>query len=138
MKFHQNRFHQHIAAFLFCCALLLSASHAYALVDNGDLVSVSITNGTPMMPRTVFTQTWTMTNTGTSTWTATYNGCTMNIIGNDSLGAVPLFAKTSSSSKHPSAIINSGKSIAPGGVATYSMSFIAPEAPGTYTDTFRV
>ncbi len=81
--------------------------------DAAQLISVSITNGTPVMPRTVFTQTWTMKNTGTTTWTPGYSGYTMSILGEDSLGAVPPSAKTSAS-RTLSTPIGSGTPIAPG------------------------
>ena len=58
--------------------MLTGSSHVLA-GDEAQLISVSITNGTPMMPRTMFTQTWTMKNTGTTTWSPGYNGYTMNI-----------------------------------------------------------
>ncbi|HEY4417353.1 MAG TPA: NBR1-Ig-like domain-containing protein [Verrucomicrobiae bacterium] len=106
-------------------------------MDNSQLVSVSITNGTMLMPRTVFTQTWTMKNTGTTTWAPTYNGYTMNIVGEDSLGAVPPTAKPFAS-RTLSTIIGSGASIPPGGQATFTMNFITPEAPGPVSDVFRL
>lgn len=106
--------------------------------DSAELVSVSITNNTPVWPRSIFTQTWTVENNGTTTWTANQSGYTMNLISWDTLGAIPTFTNTDSSWYTPSAIIGSGKSIAPGAQATFSMMFIAPEAAGTYTDTFRL
>jgi len=89
------------------------------------------------MPKTIFSQTWTFQNIGTATWTATYSGCTLNMVGKDSLGAVPLSAKPYVSSE-PSAPIDSGKSIATGAKATYTMNFIAPETSGSYTDMFQL
>jgi hypothetical protein len=62
----------------------------------------------------------------------------LNIVGKDTLGAIPHFTNSSSSWYIPSAIIDSGQSIVPGGQATYTMTFIAPEAPGVYTDTFQM
>lgn len=105
--------------------------------DAAQLISVSVTNGTPMMPRTMFTQTWTMKNTGTTTWSATYNGYTMNILGEDSLGAAPLSAKTHATAV-TSTTINSGKSVAPGAQATFTMTFIVPETAGSVTDSFQL
>jgi hypothetical protein len=105
--------------------------------DAAELISVTVTNGTPMLPRTVFTQTWTMKNTGTTTWTPTYNGFTMNLVGEDNLGAVPLGAKPFASHTL-SAMNNSGVSIAPGAQTTFTMSFIVPETPGVVSDTFRL
>ena len=127
---------RHCHALLFCLAVLIPLDRA-AAGDNAQLISVTITNGTIMLPRTVFTQTWTMTNTGTTTWTPTYNGYTMNIVGTDSLGAVPLTAKTSASHTL-STVIGSGASIPPGGKATFTMSFITPETPGPVTDVFQL
>ncbi len=106
--------------------------------DAGSLISVSILAGTQVMPRTIFTQTWTFTNSGTTTWTATQNGYTLNMIATDTLGALPLFTNMNPTRYLPTAIIGSGKSVPPGGQATYSMSFIAPEAAGSYTDTFQL
>ena len=89
------------------------------------------------MPRTIFTQTWTFQNTGTTTWSPTFSGYTLNMVGKDSLGAVPLSAKPYVSSV-PSAPIDNGKSVASGATTTYTMSFIAPETSGSYTDTFQL
>jgi Ig-like domain from next to BRCA1 gene len=121
---------------LFCLGMLAGNSHVLA-GDVAQLISVSITNGTSMMPRTMFTQTWTMKNTGTTTWSPGYNGYTMNIRGADNLGAVPLIAKTFASHT-PSATIGSGMSIGPGTMATFTMTFITPEAAGSVTDNFQL
>jgi hypothetical protein len=86
----------------------------------------------------MFTQTWTMQNTGTTTWSPEQSGYTLNLVGRDSLGAVPLFTNASSTWYIPSAIIGSGTSVAPGAQAAFSMSFIAPEAAGSVTDTFQM
>ncbi len=121
-----------------CLSLPLGNFRAFALVDNAMLVSVSISNGAPVMPRTVVTQSWTLKNTGTSPWSPGQNGYTLNLVGRDTLGAIPLFTNAYSSWYTPSAIIASGQSIAPGGEATYRMAFITPETPGSYTDTFQL
>jgi|CZKV01.1.fsa_nt_gi hypothetical protein len=105
--------------------------------DAAQLISVAITNGTPMLPRTVFTQTWTMKNTGTTTWSPGYSGYTMNVVGEDSLGAVPPSAKPYASHTL-STTIGSGASVAPGAQATFTMSFIAPETSGSVSDTFQL
>jgi hypothetical protein len=136
MNNQENRLRGHFIFLLFCFGLLTGSSRALA-GDAAQLISVSITNGTLMMPRTVFTQTWTMKNTGTTTWTPGYNGYTMNIVGRDSLGAVPLVAKTFTSHTL-SATIGSGTSVAPGAQATFTMSFIAPETSGSVTDSFQL
>lgn len=117
-------------------SLLLSPLGARA-GDGAQLISVSIPAGTQIMPRTIFTQTWTFKNTGTTTWSPGRSGYTLNLIGKDFLGAVPFTPRTSGHSYTVSAAIDSGQSIAPGAQATYSFSFIAPEAAGTYTDTFQ-
>jgi hypothetical protein len=137
MTHHPNKIHRHIFALFACLPLLFANLNASALTTNGALVSVSLTNGTPVMPRTVFSQTWTFQNTGTSTWKATYNGCTLNMLGKDSLGAVPLSAKPYVSPE-PSAPNDSGQSVAPGAQTTYTMNFIAPETSGSYTDMFQL
>jgi hypothetical protein len=116
---------------------MLAGNSPALAVDAAQLISVSITNDTPVMPRTVFTQTWTMKNTGTTTWSPGYNGYTMNIVGKDSLGAVPLSAKTFASHTL-SATIGSGVAVAPGAQATFTMSFIAPETSGSVTDIFQL
>jgi cell wall-associated NlpC family hydrolase len=85
----------------------------------------------------VFTQTWTVKNTGTTAWLPSFNGYTMNIVGEDSLGAVPPAAKTSSSHTL-STFVSSGAIIPVGATATYTMSFIAPETPGPVSDVFRL
>ena len=135
MKNREKYFREHVRLLLFCLGLLAGNSQALA-GDAAQLISVSITNGTPMLPRTVFTQTWTMLNTGTTTWSPTYSGYTMNMLGKDVLGAVPLAAKTYL--HPPSAMIGSGQSVPPGGQATFSMSFIAPETAGSVTDSFQL
>lgn len=136
MKHLKNRLRSHAYIALLC--LIGLSGNSYALAGDGaQLISVSITNGTSVMPRTVFTQTWTMKNTGTTTWSPTYNGYTMNIVGEDSLGAVPPVAKTFASHTL-STIIGSGASIAPGGQATFTMNFITPETSGAVTDIFQL
>ncbi|HEV2692609.1 MAG TPA: NBR1-Ig-like domain-containing protein [Verrucomicrobiae bacterium] len=105
--------------------------------DAAQFISATVSNNTPMLPRTIFTQTWTMKNTGTTTWSPTFNGYTMNMVGSDSLGAVPPSAKPFSSHTVSTPVV-SGASIAPGGTGTYTMSFIVPEASGSYTDSFQL
>ncbi|MDR3460420.1 MAG: NBR1-Ig-like domain-containing protein [Verrucomicrobiae bacterium] len=136
MNIKENSVREHVSTLLICLGLLLGNSAARA-GDAAQFISATITNGTPMMPRTIFTQTWTMKNTGTTTWTPGYNGYTMNIVGADSLGAVPPTAKTYASHTL-STTIGSGASIAPGGTATFTMNFIAPETSGSVTDTFQL
>ena len=58
------------------CLLWLIASARAMAGDNAELISVTITNGTPILPRTVCLQTWTMKNTGTTTWSPTFDGYT--------------------------------------------------------------
>jgi hypothetical protein len=137
MTNHQPKIHRHIFALFACLPVFFGHFNALALTTNAALVSVAITNGTPIMPRTIFSQTWTFQNTGTATWTATYNGCTLNMVGKDTLGAIPLSPKPYVSSE-PSVEIDSGQSVASGAKTTYTMDFIAPETPGTYTDTFQL
>jgi hypothetical protein len=136
MPNQKNNLRGWVHVVLYCLGTLAGCNRALA-GDSAQLISVSITNGTPMMPRTVFTQTWTMKNTGTTTWSPTYNGHTMNILGEDSLGAVPLTAK-SYASHTLSATIGSGAAVVPGAQATFTMSFIAPEDAGSVTDNFQL
>jgi hypothetical protein len=122
-----------------CAMRLLGNFDALAAPgDDAQLLSVSIPDGTQVMPRMVFTQTWTMKNIGTNTWTPGQSGYTMNILGPDSLGACRLVPNTISTAYHPSTTISSGQSIPPGGQATFKLSFVAPEAGGTVMDTFRL
>lgn len=127
-----------IVFLLSCFGAVIIHSNSFA-TDGGALLSVSITNGTPVVPRSMFTQTWTFTNNGTTTWTAGPNGYTLDMVGLDSLGAIPLDTNISGGTYHfPRAAINSGKSVKPGGTASYSMEFIAPEATGSYADSFQL
>lgn len=134
MIFMDNRRRSHILLF---CLLWLAGRDPARAGDNAQLLAVTITNGTPILPRTVFTQTWTMKNTGTTTWAPTFSGYTMNIVGTDSLGAVPPTAKPYASHTL-STVIGSGASIPPGGQATFTMCFIAPEKPGPVTNVFQL
>ena len=136
MNHQKNRLRGHLHALLFCLVTMTGNRHALA-GDAAQLISDSITNGTPMLPRTVFTQTWTMKNTGTTTWSPGYSGYTMNVVGEDSLGAVPPSAKPYASHTL-STTIGSGASVAPGAQATFTMSFIAPETSGSVSDTFQL
>src|ERR1035438_10212138 len=106
--------------------------------DGASFVSATIPANMVMAPGQTFTNTWTMQNTGTTTWSPTESGFTLNMEGIDSLGAVPLSARPLSGAYPPCASINSGGSVAPGVTATFSMSFIAPETAGTYSDTFQM
>ena len=135
---NQNGIRSPIGIAMLCLSLQLGNFRAFAFVDNAALVSVSITNGAPVMPRTVVTQSWTLKNTGTSTWSPGQTGYTLNIVGKDTLGAISLFTNAYSSRYIVSAIIASGQSIVPGGQATYRVAFITPETPGSYTDIFQL
>ena len=122
-----------------CCAVLFLATVLQASASDGaSFVSEIIFTNAVMAPGQTFTQTWTMQNTGTTTWSAGANGYTLNLAGTDTLGAVPLFARTSGAVYLPCGTINSGSSVAPGATATFSMSFIAPETAGTYSDTLQM
>jgi len=138
MNGQQNRVRRHIGAALVCLAFVLGTFHAVAFVDSAVLMSNSIPPGTVVMPKAMFTQTWTFQNNGSSTWSPGQAGYTLNMVGKDSLGALPNFTNTHSSWYIPSAIIDSGQSIVHGGHASFSMTFIAPETPGLFTDTFQL
>src|SRR5689334_13861985 len=127
MKNDQARFRACLLV-LSATALLAEVDALAAVGDDAQLVSVSVPVGTQLMPGTVFTQTWTMKNIGTNTWTPGQSGYTINIQGTDSLGACRLVPNTISTAYHPSTTISSGQSIPPGGQATFSLSFVAPEA----------
>src|ERR1035438_8793872 len=120
----------HIGTILFSLGLLTWQVEALALVDNAELMSVSVPAGALAIPSTVFTQTWTMLNTGTTTWSPGASGYTLNLVGKDSLGAVPLSANATSKRYTPYAIIDSGKPVAPGAQAIFSMSFIVADRTG--------
>ncbi len=137
MKNHENRLGGHIGALLFCLGMLMGNSAAFA-ADNAELTSISVPANTQMTPKAMFTQTWTMQNTGTTTWSPGQSGYTLNLVGKDSLGAVPLYPNDSSTWYIPCAIIDSGTAVGPGARATFSMSFIAPEAAGSVSDTFQM
>jgi len=130
-----------VSACLLALGMLAGSMGALA-GDSAVLISQTVTNGTPVMPRTVFTQTWTFANVGTTTWSPTFSGYTLNILTNnnglnDCLGGVPTTNKTYQSATL-SACIDSGQSVARGEPATFTMSFIAPEASGSYTDRFEL
>jgi hypothetical protein len=137
MNNHENRLRGHIGALLVCLGVLMGSFDTFA-ADSAVLISVSVPTNTQVMPGTMFTQTWILQNTGTTTWSPKQSGYTLNLVGKDSLGAVPLFTNDSSTWYIPTAIIGSGKSVAPGAQAAFSMSFIAPEAAGAVTDTFQM
>src|ERR1700677_1376129 len=126
MKNHENRVCGHTGVILLCLGMLTGNFDAFA-TDNGELISVSVPVNTVMMPRSMFTQTWTVQNTGTTTWSPLQSGYTLNLISRDSLGAMQVFTNTASTRYIPTAIIGSGKSVAPGARATFTMDFIAPE-----------
>ena len=105
--------------------------------DNAQLIGQSVQLGTTETAGVTFPDVLTMTNSGTTTWSPGASGYTLNLIGTDSLGAVPL-SPNSTNYLHPYATINSGSSVSPGGTATFSMDFIAPETVGTYSDTFQM
>src|SRR5215469_7896482 len=110
MKDRQNRARVRLGTSLLCLGLLTQDFAAFAR-DSATLFSVSAPAGTPVMPKTIFTQTWTMQNTGTKTWTPGQHGYTLNMVGKDTLGAITLFTNAYSSWYIPSAIINEGNSI---------------------------
>src|ERR1700722_20991099 len=124
---------------LLSCLILVNSSCLAQY--NAALLSASITNGTSVTPRSVFTQTWTFTNNGTITWAAGGNGCTLDLTNEDSLGVVTLVTNTQANGNpyhFPRAALNGGKSVAANGVGSYSIEFIAPETTGSYTDYFQL
>src|SRR5947208_16826299 len=124
---------------MLCCAGLLAAVDVLGAVgDDAQLISVTVPAGAQVMPRTLFTQTWTLRNIGTNTWSPGQSGYTLNIRGLDSLAATRVVPNGISTTYHPSATINSGQSVPPGGQATFSMSCVAPEAPGPDTNLFQL
>jgi len=144
MKDQESEIRRRVCSLLCCLPVIaivlvmLGNSQAFGAGDDAQLVSMSVPAGATLMPRTIFTQTWTMLNTGTNTWSPGQSGYTLNLIGTDTMGAVPVFTNTHSTWYLPSAIIGSGKSVAPGAQATFSLSFIAPETAGSVTDTFQL
>jgi hypothetical protein len=138
MRRHVNKLRAHTSVLLFFLALLMADSSAFALLNNAQLISVTITNNTPIAPRTIFTQIWTMKNTGTATWKTNTSGCTLNMVGTDCLGALPVCTNSSSTFFLPMAVLNTNQSVAPNFEASFTMMFIAPEAAGSYTDYFQL
>ncbi|MGZ4961592.1 MAG: NBR1-Ig-like domain-containing protein [Limisphaerales bacterium] len=130
-----KQIHKSFRLALVLLAVLMAGITARA-ADDATLVSVSITNGTPVMPRTLFTQSWTFQNTGTTTW-PTGSSYTLNLIGTDSLGAIPLHTNTTKTFTTV-ARISSNTSIAPGAQGTFKMMFIAPEKPGLVSNVFQL
>ena len=122
-----------------CSAVLCLATVLHVGASDGaGFISATIPTNMVMAPGQTFTNAWTMRNTGTTTWSSGDSGYTLNIASTDSLGAVPLSPRTLSGAFPPIATINGGGSVAPGATATFSMSFIAPETAGTYSDTFQM
>jgi len=138
MKNHGNRSRGRVSVILFFSGLLFGSADVLAIGDDAQLISVSVPAGAQVMPRTVFTQTWTMQNIGTNTWSPGQSGYTLNLIGTDSLGAVRISPNAISTAYRASATIRSGQSVSPGGQATFSMIFIAPETSGSVTDVFQM
>ena len=103
--------------------------------DAATLVSQTVAAGAQEYAGEFFLQTWAIENTGTTTWSPGTSGYTMNLVGTDVLGVTPATPTTAS---HPLTVIDSGKSVAPGDTANFSMWCIAPETAGTYTDTFQL
>src|ERR1700733_2750374 len=123
MKSREERLRGCFDFLLFSLVVLLGRADAFAAVgDDAQLISVLVPTGAQVMPRTVFTQTWTLKNIGTNSWTPGQSGYTMNILGTDSLGACRLIPNTISTAYHPSATVSSGQSVPPGGQATFSLS----------------
>jgi len=138
MKRLKARLPRGLGLCLLCWGLGWSEREAFAAGDDAQLISVSVSNGAVVMPRSTFTQTWTLKNIGSNTWTPGQSGYTLNIRGTDSLGACRLVPNTIATAYHASAIIGSGQSVSPGGEASFSLSFVAPEASGAVTDLFRL
>ncbi len=106
--------------------------------DAASLVSQTVANGAVELPGAFFSETWTMENTGTTTWSSGTSGYTLNLLGSDVLGITCPTPDLNAGHYHPVAVINGGGTVAPGATATFTMSCIAPEATGTYTDTFQM
>jgi hypothetical protein len=137
MNQHADRQRGPLRALFLGLSLLLGAGAARA-GDAAQLLGVTVPDGTTFMPRTIFTQTWTFQNTGTTTWSPTRSGYTLNLLGKDSLGAVPFAPRTSGHAYTTTTAMDSSTSVSPGGQASFRMSLIAPETAGTYTDTFQL
>jgi hypothetical protein len=137
LKNREITLRRHIGALLVCLGGLIGNSDAFA-GDGVELVSVVVATNTTFKPRTMFTQRWTMQNTGTTTWSAGESPYTLRLVGADSLGVVPITANENASSYVPLAPVDSGRPIATNEQGTFSMTFIAPEPAGSYTDTFQL
>ena len=96
-----NGLRGHTGAILLCMGIWMGKVDAFAQGDNAELVSVSVQAGAQMTPGTLFAQTWTMQNTGTTTWSPGVSGYALYLVGKDSLGAVPLSTNTYSNGTLP-------------------------------------
>ena len=132
------KINQRVQILAYCAVLLLATLLRAGASDGASFVSETITTNTVMAPGQIFTETWTVQNTGTTTWSPGAGGYSLILAGTDTLGAVPLSTNNISTWFHPYATINSGSSVAPGAMATFSLSFIAPETPGSYSDSFQM
>ena len=106
--------------------------------DGASLIAQTVANNAVELPGAFFSQTWTIKNTGTTTWSSGTSGYTLNLVGSDVLGITSPTPDTNAGHYHVVTVVNGGGSVAPGATATFTMSCIAPETPGTYTDTFQM
>lgn len=86
-----------------------------ASADHAKFVSQSVADGTAFAPGQVFTQTWTLQNTGTTTWTAGYR---LRFFSGNAFGAP--------------AEIALGQEVAPGQTVDIGIQMKAPLTPGEY------
>ena len=122
----------------YSAVLLLATLLQAGAGDGASFVSETIPTNTVMALGQTFIETWTVQNTGTTTWSPGASGYTLILAGMDSLGAMLLSTNTIPTQYHPYATINSGSPIAPGAMATFSLSFIVPDTTGTYSDSFQI
>jgi len=92
-----------------------------ACEDRAEFVDETIPDGTEVQPKTAFTKTWTLRNTGTCTWTTEYRAVRIGGEAMDAPDSVPL--------PHP---------VQPGDEGVISVDFTAPEAPGTYRSEWQL
>jgi len=88
---------------------------------NAALVSTNLTDGATIKAGATFRKTWVIKNTGTCDWTESFR---LPYIGG-------VLMRDDTTNKL-------FKTIKPGSSLEYSLDFIAPTAPGTYTSTYRL
>lgn len=93
--------------------------------DDSTLTSESPTGTPSVAAGASFQKTWVLTNSGNTTW-STSGGYSLALSGGDALGS------------SPPASLGGAESIAPGATKTWTLAFVAPSQPGSYSGDFRM